>query len=184
MRLNLSLILSLLLISGLGGCKKEEGTEGAPSGGGTAGPSGGGEEAAKALLEPFLKPGADLAALSRPLLPTKADCETVFVPDAAAKAAGAYSAAIASGRVVIRPNPGQTQLLLFSATTDDFKQKTPKASEFPDGYARIADKLKPGLTVYRWKFVEPGKTLGMAYDGLYFINGKWTWFPKPWLFVR
>lgn len=22
--------------------------------------------------------------------------------------------------------------------------------------------------------------LGMAYDGLIYVNGHWAWFPKPW----
>jgi hypothetical protein len=182
MRANLSWIVALLLAMGLAACKKEGAVPGASAAGLSTG--GGTEAGAKALLEAFLKPGADLAALTKPLLPTKADCEAVFVGDAAGKAAEAYSRAIATGQVVIRPNPGQTQLLLFSATTDDFKKRTDKAREFPGGYGMIAEKLKPGLAVYRWKFVEPGKTLGMAYDGLYYINGKWTWLPKPWRFLR
>jgi hypothetical protein len=36
------------------------------------------------------------------------------------------------------------------------------------------------LKIYRFKFVEPGKDLGMAFDGLIYVNGHWRIFPKPW----
>jgi hypothetical protein len=36
----------------------------------------------------------------------------------------------------------------------------------------------------RWKFVKPGETIGMAYDGLVFVNGHWAWFPKAWHALR
>ena len=32
----------------------------------------------------------------------------------------------------------------------------------------------------RFKFVKPGQTFGMAFDGLVYINGKWCIFPKPY----
>jgi hypothetical protein len=38
--------------------------------------------------------------------------------------------------------------------------------------------------VYRWKFTKPGETLGMAFDGLYQINGRWVLMPKPWRITR
>ena len=36
------------------------------------------------------------------------------------------------------------------------------------------------MTWWRWKFTKPGEDLGMAYDGLVFVNGHWAWFPKPY----
>jgi hypothetical protein len=177
-----TLTLGLLLACTLAGCKKEGAA--VAGGGGAAVPGGGGEAAAKALLESFLKPGADRAALSKPLAPTKADCEAVFVGAMAAKAYEAYSKAFGTGKGVIEPGEGRTQLLLFSATTDDLKAGNDKARQFPGGYKSIATQLKAGLTVYRWKYVKPGETLGMAYDGLLYVNGRWVWFPKPWRFLR
>ena len=44
----------------------------------------------------------------------------------------------------------------------------------------MAAQIKPGLKVYRFKFVEPGEDLGMAFDGLVNVNGHWRIFPKPW----
>ena len=45
---------------------------------------------------------------------------------------------------------------------------------FPGGYKRVADKFKPGLTVYRWKYVKPGEKLGMSFDGLVYVNNHWA----------
>ena len=44
----------------------------------------------------------------------------------------------------------------------------------------IHDKIEPGHTIYRFKFVQPGKNIGMAFDGLVKVNGRWVIFPKPW----
>jgi hypothetical protein len=81
---------------------------------------------------------------------------------------------------VIGASPANTELALFKATTDELQQGAAAANEFPGGYKRIADKFKPGLTIYRWKYVKPGEKLGMAFDGLVNVNGHWVWFPKSW----
>ena len=36
------------------------------------------------------------------------------------------------------------------------------------------------MTLFRFKFVKAGETIGMAFDGLAFVNGHWRIFPKPW----
>lgn len=144
------------------------------------------EEGAKALLSQFLKPGADLAALSMQLKPTSADYRAVFAAEEMAKRAEQVYGGLWGmvSKRPIGPKPGQTELLLWSATTDELKAGTGNAGKFPGGYKRAAEHLKPGLTVYRWKFVEPGKTLGMAFDGLYNIGGRWVLMPKPWRITR
>jgi len=142
------------------------------------------EKGARALLEAFLKPGADHAALSKGLRPTSADFKSIFEGDAAASAEKTYAEPWDKGQMVVKPNPGQTELLLFSATTDELKAGAPKAKEFPGGYAKVAGLFKKGLTLYRFKFVEKGKDIGMAYDGLTFVNGHWVIVPKPWKAVK
>lgn len=144
----------------------------------------GNETGAKALLQQFLKPGADFVALSTPLIPSKADMEAVF--ESKELAANIYEkyAPLFKKSFVLKPNQGQTELLLWEATTDDLKANTGNTSRFPGGYRDVARHLKSGLKVYRWKFVEPGKTLGMAFDGLYFVNGHWVVIPKPWRAIR
>ena len=132
------------------------------------------------LLKEFLQPGANHATLSKQLRPTTADYAEVFDPDLSAKLEALYGPVWDAGQLVIAPKPGQTELKLFSATSDEMKSWTGKAADFPGGWKQVAPKLKPGFTIYRFKFVEPGKDLGMAFDGLIFVNGHWRIFPKPW----
>ncbi len=163
-------------------------------GGGTSAPSntGGGktsppatsypgtEDGAKSLLAEFVKPSADHATLTKALRPTKADYDAVFTPDLAAKADAVYGPAWDGGQMVIAPKAGQTQVLLSSATSDELKSWTGGAAEFPGGWKDVGAQLSPGVTFYRFKFVEPGQQLGMAFDGLAHVNGHWRIFPKPW----
>jgi hypothetical protein len=138
------------------------------------------EAGAKALLEQFLKPGADHAALSKNLKPTTADYKALFDAESASKLDAAMTPEWDKGRMVLKPNAGQTELKLSSATTDDFKSGSAKAKEFPGGYKKVAPHLNAGVTLYRFKFVEPGKDSGMAFDGLAHVNGHWVIVPKPW----
>lgn len=131
-------------------------------------------------LKEFLKPGADHAALSKQLRPTTADYAEVFDPDLSTKLEALYGPAWDAGQLVVAPKPGQSELKLFSATSDEMKSWTGTAAGFPGGWKQVAPKLKSGFTIYRFKFVEPGKDLGMAFDGLIFVNGNWRIFPKPW----
>lgn len=150
-----------------------------------SGPKGTAREAQQ-LLRAFLKPGADRVAMSNKLKPTKKDYLSIFKdPQDAEKANSVYESAWNKGMIVIRPKPGQTALLLWSASSEDIQAWRGDAKlHFPGGYQRIADKLKSGLTVYRWKFVKAGEKLGMASDGLYFANGHWFIVPKPWRALR
>ena len=135
---------------------------------------------ARALVAEFLTPGADHAALTRALRPSPEDFRAVFEGDAAARAERSYAAAWDGGKMLVAPRPGQTELKLAGATTEDLRQGSGGAREFPGGWAKAAPFLKKGLTFYRFKFVEPGKDLGMSFDGLAFVNGRWVIFPKPW----
>ena len=140
----------------------------------------GAEKGAKELLAAFLKPDADCQTLSKTLRPTRDDYKAVFEGAAAAKAEAGYKKLWDEGIVVVAPGPRQTELILGSATTDDIKTGGPTAKELPGGYAKVADSLKKGVTFWRFQFVEKGKTAGIAFDGLVFVNGHWVIFPKPW----
>jgi hypothetical protein len=142
------------------------------------------QEGAKQLLEQFTKSGADYVALTNSLRPAKADYEAVFEAKAAEQAYQGYTIPWNKGYIIIKPKPGQSAILLWSATTEELKAGTSNASQFPGGYAKIKDNFKPGITLYRFKFVEPGQTLGMAYDGLAFVNNHWVVFPKPWRVIK
>jgi hypothetical protein len=139
-----------------------------------------GDEGAKQLANAFLKPGADCAALSKPLRPTAADHAAVFEGDFGTKVAAAWDPGWESGKMVMAPKPGQTEVKVSSATTDELKAGTGNAAELAGGWKDAAAKMKPGLKVYRFDFLEPGKTAGMSFDGLIYVNGNWRVFPKPW----
>lgn len=186
----LPIVLGLALTFILGGCNKGADETGASNKNSSKDSKGdastsskypGTPEGARSLLNEFLKPGADYAALSAPLRPAKEDYVAVFQGDLAAKAESTYGSMWDSGRAVVAPKAGQTELLLSSATSEEIKNWTGKAAtDFPGGYRKVGASFKPGLTFYRFKFVEPGQDLGMAYDGLVYVNNHWRIFPKPW----
>lgn len=142
-----------------------------------AGPEGG-----KKLIEVILKSG-DRGAIVAKLKPTRADLEALFdasvIEDVTANVEKAFSQV---GDLGIKPE--QTEILFNAATTEDFVSESDAAKKFPGGYKRLAPKLKPGITWYAWKFVKPGESLGMAYDGLTHVNGRWVWIPKPFRAVK
>ena len=135
------------------------------------------EDGARQLLEKFLDPGADRAAMSARLKPSPDDYEAYFVGDAAARARGVYEPAWERGYMEIGPKEGQTEVLLWATTTDN---RAEIERNFPGGYQKILDLIQPGHLIVRFKFVKPGQTMGMAYDGLVYINDHWVIFPKPW----
>jgi len=143
-------------------------------------PPAGTEDEAKALVAELAKPGADLAALSAKLRPTAADYAAVFDAELAKKAESLYGPAWAAGQIVVQHKPDQTATLVSKATTDELVAGTGQSMSFPGGYKKVAPRMKRGLTIYAFKFVVPGQQLGMAYDGLIFVNGHWALFPKPW----
>lgn len=181
----LTTVISLPLTSGfLTSCSKEKNTSSdtdtqTESSTSSAQPAG--EEGAKAILNAILSSPDKAAELSKQLQPTTADYATVFSDAAFAKKAEAtYGGAWDSGAIVVKPKPGQTELKLFSATSDDLKAWNDKARPFPGGYKRVANQFNNGITIYCFKFLKPGEQYGMAYNGLIHVNGHWRLFPKPW----
>lgn len=141
-------------------------------------------EGAKALLGSLLAAGADHIAISKALRPRAEDYAKVFKGPAAEQAKAGYAAPWDAGAIVVKPKPGQTTLRLFQATSEQLAAGGPEASAFPGGYGKIKDHLQPGFTWYRFKFVEPGKELGMAFDGLVYVGDHWALFPKPWRVLK
>lgn len=140
----------------------------------------GNEEGARALLE-YLVEATDKerALVTQYLKPSSKEIQKVF--DLAIQdKMQAYIDNQWQQNPVITPKVGQTQVLLWVATSEDLKNNRGNANAFPGGYKKIAAYLKPELTFYRFKFAEPGESLGMAYDGLIYVNDKWVLFPKPW----
>lgn len=137
---------------------------------------------AKDLLKKLMDEDTDRLELTEALYPQDEDYEAVFKDDAAADAKKGYKKLFEKFKgSKIEPKAGQTELKLFSATTDELKAGEGDSDKFPGGYKKVASKFKKGNTFYAWKFVKPGEPLGMAFDGLVYVNGHWAWFPKPWM---
>jgi len=142
------------------------------------------EKDAKALLEAFLKSDCDHRARTLELKPAPDDYKAIFIEEVAEKAKKSYEGLWSDPNAAIKPKPGQTDLLLWKATSEDLAAWTGGSSHFPGGWKDVGSMLRPGLTFYRWKFVEPGKTSGMAFDGLVHVNGHWVFVPKPYRALR
>ena len=133
------------------------------------------ERGARAVAAQFLaSSGADQRAAMKRLRPTQADYLAVYKEPVA----GALEAA--NDR---HWEKGET-LRVSAQRTDDLIDSKPVLSEFPGGYRRVLPYLKRGIPIARFKYVEPGKTTGLAVDGLVHVNGRWVFMPKPWTVVK
>jgi hypothetical protein len=145
------------------------------------------KDGARALLQEFMKPDADRKKLTMELRPTKEDYRAFYADESTAARAETYFDKLWSGgNAVVAPKEGQTELKLVSATTEELKNSQGEASEFPGGLVSLAstDNIKPNLTIHAFKFVKPGESMGMAFEGLTHVNGHWRLFPKPWRFME
>jgi hypothetical protein len=53
-------------------------------------------------------------------------------------------------------------------------------ADLPGGYQQQAAHFSKNVAIYGFKYVAPGETTGMAYDGLVLVDGKWVMIPKMW----
>lgn len=133
---------------------------------------------AYALLSQPLATPTESLQLVLGLRPQPQDYALVFTPEAAPIAQAHYESLYAVPRPLSR-SPHQTELRLWLVSSDELRDRAPSASQFPGGYADIAHLLLPGVVWAHWKYVEPGSSSGMAYDGLAYVTGRWVFFPKP-----
>jgi len=140
------------------------------------------ELAAEELLNLFLKPEADTVALTSELKPSNEDYKAYFSADVLEDMKLYYDPMWNELNTWggIAPNDGQTDLLLWSATVNEIKNSEGDSDRFPGGYFDAINSINDGYTIYRFKFVQAGNTLGMAFDGLVKIDDHWVFFPKPW----
>jgi hypothetical protein len=173
------LVLLALALASFGACGKEEGGSGAAAGSGLLSKYPGTEDGARQLLTDIRS--GDAKAMTAALRPTADDFKAVFTEDVRVMVQAEYDKLWSDPNAVIVADPANTELALWKASTEELQQWSDAAqANFPGGYESAAAKLMPGLVVYRWKYVKPGETMGMAYDGLIHVNGRWTWYPKPW----
>ncbi len=138
---------------------------------------------AQRVLTPFLAAGADPIALTRAFRPSPDDYGKVFRAELVAGLRSIYDG-IWETQPAITRKPGQNVLLVHACVAEGFVMGSVMMEAFPGGYAGLDEDLVPGRVWACWKFVEPGKRLGMAWDGLVHLDGRWVWFPRAWAFVR
>jgi hypothetical protein len=122
------------------------------------------------------------ALIIEKLRPQAGDFARVFKADAVNRATEGYNV------MWNAPPPsfgkaGQTEVLTWACDTESLANENEFSDAFPGGYRKIAHLLQPGLVWVAFKFVEPGRTTGMSYDGLVRIGERWAWFPKPFRFL-
>ena len=77
--------------------------------------------------------------------------------------------------------PIDTSPLVNAAMAEDFTVGGPRTRPFANGYREIGAKLIPGVAWLVLRFVKPGSTIGLAFDGFVYLEpGNFAWFPKPW----
>ena len=138
---------------------------------------------ARNFLSQFLPLDADRAALTAQLRPSEAEIRAVYAPPLADKLVSMYSEMFQPG-VQIGPNEGQTQILVWIGTTGSMREGDPVLEDFPGGYGDVRQYMQGNYPIARFKFVKPGESLGMAFDGLIYINDHWVLMPKPWHALR
>lgn len=134
---------------------------------------------AEAFLSQFVQPDADRVALTAALRPSEAEIRAVYAAPLADALVAMYNDMFQPG-VQIGPKPGQTEVLLWTGTTGSLRDGDPVLEDFPGGYGDVRGYLQGNYPIVRFKFVKPGETLGMAFDGLIYINGRYVLMPKPW----
>jgi hypothetical protein len=143
----------------------------------------GNTEEARPVVEAFIKPGADRAALFAALHPRESDYAAVFTGDAADKAKAALEPLWDSSKG-IDPTPEETEVEISAATQAELASGDGPAADCPAGYKTIADKLKPSITIFCFRFVKPGAQGGLAGDALVKIDDHWAYFPKAFRYVK
>lgn len=130
------------------------------------------------LLARYLVP-TPADELADELRPDPDDYAAVFAPAVALRARGGYQSFwLQSPRPA--PRSGQTEIRVFAAPASMLTDDNELSRRFPGGYRRIAHLLDPHRIWLAWKFLAPGASMGMAYDGLVWLDGRFAWFPKPW----
>lgn len=134
---------------------------------------------AEQLLRRFLVSGADLETLTAALAPTSADIAAVYGEPLASRLDEMYAQMFKPG-VRIGPKPEQNALIVIHTTTGALKRRDPVVRDFPGGYEKVLGYIVGDYPIVRFKFVRQGEDLGLAFDGLIHVNGRWVLMPKPW----
>ncbi len=136
------------------------------------------QEGVEPMLKQLVMPeGRELVGHLRP---RTGDYEKVFSSATADTARKAYESFWSRPVELERSSSQQTDVLIFTAPAGMLRGPNDLSRNFPAGYQTIATELKPERVWIAWKYVKPGETSGMAYDGLVWIDDHWAWFPRPY----
>jgi len=104
--------------------------------------------------------------------PTDTEIEAITATAADAELLRAYVDQVYSQLQagVSAAKPGQTEIMTAG----------PALKDLPGGYSQHVEHFRKGIEIYGFKYVEPGKTSGMAYDGLFRLGVRWFFIPKAW----
>ncbi len=139
--------------------------------------------AARVMLQKFFDPNADRAALTAALKPTEADIRAVYSDPLANALITQYDSIFKPG-IAIGPKPEHTDIYSIETTTQKLKNHDSALRKFPGGYKKVIPFIHGNNVIVRFKFVRAGETLGLAFDGLIFVNGRWVLMPKPWRAIK
>ena len=113
------------------------------------------------------------------LRPRTEDYAQVFVPEVVEKARQGYQE-VWEEFPFPQAKPGQTEILVALGKAEELLSPSGIGEIFPGGYRQIAHYLLPDKIWLTWKYVKPGESSGMSYDGLVWLEERFAWFPKPW----
>jgi hypothetical protein len=135
------------------------------------------------FLQPFRLhlggPSEELAALVRP---RDDDYAKVWLAPYDEMARTGYRELWKKGVLPVPQDSSRTQLKVWavpqlSLTIHD----GPAYRHFPGGFRQVSAYMKADRWWAVFKYVRPGATSGMSYNGLVEMeDGRWIWFPKPW----
>jgi hypothetical protein len=118
------------------------------------------------------------------LRPHPDDYARVFVGAAVEVARQTYEAMWNTALNLAYPSSEQTVLLCYVAPAGMLADDNELSRHFPGGYKAIAPWLNPHRVWVCWKYVRPGETSGLAYNGLVWCDDHWAWLPKPYTVLR
>lgn len=121
--------------------------------------------------------------ISQDMIPTEREIRAVYRDPIAKNMIKAF-AQMDRGNFIIQGKERQTEVLLTVAWTDDLIDGGSAMRKFPGGYSKATKYMKRGFPIATFKFVEPGKDLGMAFNGLVHTGSRWVMLPKPWRFLN
>ena len=107
-----------------------------------------------------------------------------FTPEAADKVRRSMDPVWYQGSLTLDPPTEQNGIVIGSATTEELASGTGNAKACPGSLRKFAKHMKPGVTMYCFRFVKPGMPPGKLHDGLIFVRDHWALFPKVPMFYQ